>query len=168
MLNKYLHYQKQNEMKKSIITIAIASMIIAGSAFTSCKSPAEKADDAQADVQDARKDLNEAQNDANTKTENVATAEEWQLFKSEAEAKIRSNEVRINELTIQMNKPGKVFDDLYKKRIQTLEQQNRDLKNRIDAYDKSHTDWETFKREFNHDMDELGEALKNLTVSNKN
>ncbi len=155
-------------MKKTISTIAVALLIIAGSAFTSCKSPAEKADDAQAEVQDAQQDLNEAQNEANTEAEKVATAEEWQMFKTEAEAKIRSNEVRINELTIQMNKPGEVFDALYKKRIQTLEQQNRDLKNRIDAYDRSHTDWETFKREFNHDMDELGEALKNLTVSNKN
>jgi len=28
-------------------------------------------------------------------------------------------------------------------------------------------EWETFKREFNHDMDELGKALKDLTVDNK-
>jgi hypothetical protein len=35
------------------------------------------------------------------------------------------------------------------------------------AYDKNQTDWEKFKREFNHDMDELGKSLKDLTVNNK-
>lgn len=28
-------------------------------------------------------------------------------------------------------------------------------------------DWESFKREFNHDVDELGQALKDLTVDNE-
>ena len=27
--------------------------------------------------------------------------------------------------------------------------------------------WESFKREFNHDMSELGDALKDITVDNK-
>jgi DNA-directed RNA polymerase subunit N (RpoN/RPB10) len=36
------------------------------------------------------------------------------------------------------------------------------------AYEKSQSDWEAFKREFNHDMEELGKALKDLTVDNKN
>jgi hypothetical protein len=29
------------------------------------------------------------------------------------------------------------------------------------------SDWQSFKREFNHDMDELGNAFNNLTVNNK-
>ena len=29
------------------------------------------------------------------------------------------------------------------------------------------SNWESFKREFNHDMDEIGQALKDLTVDNK-
>ena len=155
-------------MKKTIITIAVASMLIAGSVFTGCKSPSQKEADAQGEVQDAKEDLNNAQNEANAEQQKVATAEEWDAFKSEADAKIKSNEVRIAELTVKMNKPGEILDPLYKKRIQTLEQQNRDLKERLYAYEKSNSDWESFKREFNSDMNELGDALKDLTVDNKN
>jgi len=155
-------------MKKTIITIAVSSMLIAGSVFTSCKSPAQKEDAAQAEVQDAKQDLNEAQNDANAEAMKVATAEEWAAFKSDADLKIESNNVRIAELKVKMNKPGVILDPVYKQRIETLEQQNKDLRDRMDAYDKNHSDWETFKREFNHDMDELGQALKDVTVDNKN
>lgn len=154
-------------MKKTIITIAVALMLIAGSVFTGCKSPAQKEENAQGEVQDAQEDLNEARNDANTETQKVATAEEWSAFKSDADLKIKSNEVRIAELTVKMNKPGEILDPIYKKRIQTLEQQNKDLIARMDAYDKNRSDWGTFKREFNHDMDELGQALKDVTVDNK-
>jgi len=155
-------------MKKTIITLAVASMLIAGSVFTACKSSAQKEADAQTEVNDAQEDLNKAQDDANAETQKVATAEEWAAFKSDADLKIKSNEVRIAELTVKINKPGEILDPLYKKRIQTLEQQNKDLIARMDAYDKNQSDWETFKREFNHDMDALGQALKDVTVDNKN
>jgi hypothetical protein len=119
-------------------------------------------------VQDAKKDLNEAQKDANAIAQKAATAEEWRIFKSDSELKIKDNEIRIAELTVKMNKPGEIFDELYKKNIANLEQQNKDMKARLEAYEKSQTNWESFKREFNHDMDALGKALKDLTVNNKN
>jgi TolA-binding protein len=145
-------------MKKSIFTLAALSLFMTGTIFTSCNSAAQKEENTTTTEQQ------EAINDEQV----VATAEEWQEFKTDAEAKIKRNEIRIEELTVQMNKPGQVFDDLYKNRILELEQQNKKLQDRIDAYDKSHTDWEKFKRKFNHDMDELGDALKNITVNNKN
>jgi len=154
-------------MNKKIITLAVTSVLVAGSIFTSCKSPSQKEDAAQANVEDAQQDLNAAQDKADAANLKVATAEEWTAFKNESEIKIRDNEVRIAELKVKMKKPGKVFDSMYEKRIESLEQQNRDLQARMDAYEKSQSDWETFKSEFNHDMDELGKALKDLTVDNK-
>lgn len=154
-------------MKKTTITIAVAIMLIAGSVFTGCKSPVQKQEDAQSKVRDAKEDLNADQNDANAEERKVATAEEWYAFKSEADLKINSNKVHIAELTLKMNKPGAILDPLYKKRIQTLEEQNKQLNARIDAYAKNQSDWETFKREFNHDMDELGQALKGFMDDNK-
>jgi len=118
-------------------------------------------------VQDARQDLNAAQKEANEIGQELATAEEWATFKSESEVKIKENEIRITEITVKMKKPGEIFDELYEKRIADLEQQNKDLRARLIAYEKSQSNWESFKREFNHDMDELGQALKDLTVDNK-
>jgi len=154
-------------MNKTIITLAVTSMLVAGSVFTSCKSPAQKEDAAQANVENAKQDLNAAQVKADAASLKVATAEEWTAFKNESEIKIRDNEIRIAELKAKMKKPGKVFDSMYEKKIDKLEQQNRDLRLRMDTYEKSQSDWETFKSEFNHDMDELGKALKDLTVDNK-
>ena len=154
-------------MKKTTITLFAAAMFVAGSVFTSCKSPAQKEEAAQAEVMDAQQDLDEAVNDANAESQKVATAEEWDAFKIDANEKIKSNDARIAELTIKLNKPGVILDPLYKKRIQTLEQQNKDLTARLDVYEKHNSDWETFKREFNHDMDELGQAIKDITVDNK-
>jgi len=154
-------------MKKVIITLAVSTMLIAGAIFTSCKSPAQKEDAAKAKAEEAQQDLNSAQKDANAEAQKVATAEEWKAFKSESELKIKDNEIRIAELKAKMKKPGKVFDSMYEKKIDNLEQQNRDMRVRMDAYEKSQSDWESFKTEFNHDMDELGKALKDLTVDNK-
>ena len=98
----------------------------------------------------------------------VANAEEWSVFKSDAEIKIKENEVRIGELKVKMKKSGKTFDAMYDKNIIALEQKNKDLRTKISNYESNQSDWEAFKREFNHDMDELGQALKDLTVNNKN
>ena len=98
----------------------------------------------------------------------VANAEEWRVFKSDAEIKIKENEVRIGELKVKMKKSGKTFDAMYEKNIIALEQKNKDLRTKISNYESNQSDWEAFKREFNHDMDELGQAIKDLTVNNKN
>ena len=64
-------------------------------------------------------------------------------------------------------KPGTaLFDDLRKKRIEQLEQKNADLRSKLYGYEKEHSDWEAFKREFNHDMDGVGEAFKDLGKDN--
>ena len=41
------------------------------------------------------------------------------------------------------------------------------MKKRLEDYKADSKDkWESFKTEFNHDMDELGSAFKDLTVKN--
>ena len=140
---------------------------MAGTIFTSCQSSIQKQDAARDKVQEAKEDLNTAQRDANAAAQLVATAEEWEAFRNESELQIKANEVRITELNVKMKKPGEIFDEIYEKKIINLEQQNREMRARLEAYEKSQSNWESFKREFNHDMDEIGQALKDLTVNNK-
>lgn len=156
------------KMKRTIFILSATITLMAGIIFTGCQTTAQKQDAAQAKVKDARQDLNEAKQDANAIGQELATAEEWATFRSESEVRIKDNEVRIAELKAKMKKPGEVFDEMYAKKIDNLELQNREMRTRLTAYEKSQTNWETFKREFNHDMDELGKALKDLTVDNKN
>jgi chromosome segregation ATPase len=97
----------------------------------------------------------------------VATPEEWNAFKDDAEAKIEANEKRIVELKAKMNKPGKLLDKMRADRIAALEQRNRDLRLKITAYETEKTDWQKFKEEFNHDMDELGKAIGDIFSDDK-
>ena len=150
-------------MKKTIFILVLA----AGSLFVSCKNNEEKKADAVDGVVEASKDLNEVnaeiKNDALTK----ANDQEWQTYKAEANKTIAENEIRIAELQKAINKPGNSFDATYKKSITDLNDRNTTLKNRIADYENNQTDWETFKREFNSDMEGLGKAFKNITVNNK-
>jgi hypothetical protein len=161
-------YKTNNkDMKTQILAFAM-TMCMAGTFFTSCETAAQKEEAAEANVQDAGQELKEAQQVALTAARKVATAEEWNAFKVETEAKIDKNEVRIGELRVKLNKPGKTFDKAIANRIDTLEQQNKDLRIRLADYKQNQSDWDSFKREFNHDMDELGKALTDFTVNNKN
>jgi predicted component of type VI protein secretion system len=103
------------------------------------------------------------------KAKRAATAEEWQAFKDETNAAIAANETRIDELKVKIKKTGNSIDDLYEKEIDALEKKNEELKVRMNTYkNDTDADWESFKREFKYDMNELGKSLKDLTVNNKN
>lgn len=158
-------------MKKMRITLALAfvaaTLLTSGTAITGCQTTNEKVETAQDKVKDAEQELKVVQKDANVEAARVASAEEWQAFKDESELKIKGNEVRIAELKNKMKTSGKTLDSMYEQRIKDLEQKNKDLRARMLGYDKTQSNWETFKREFNHDMDELGQALKDLTIDNK-
>lgn len=103
------------------------------------------------------------------KTDNVrvATTEEWAAFKADAEEKIEANEKRIAELKVKLKKPGKVLDKVYEERIEALQERNRNLRLKITNYETNKTDWDKFKEEFNHDMDELGKAIGDIFTDNK-
>jgi vacuolar-type H+-ATPase catalytic subunit A/Vma1 len=159
-------YQKNNLLsvsKKSIFMLAI----LAGTTFTSCKNNAEKEADAVEDVVDAKEDLNKVNDDISKDAITKANDAEWQTYKMVANKTISENETRIVELQTAMKKQGKTFDANYKKSIEALEEKNTALKTKIADYENNQTDWDTFKREFDADMQGLGQAFKDLTVNNK-
>jgi chromosome segregation ATPase len=149
-------------MIKMIITMLFASTL-----FTSCDSAAQKVDDAHAQVQDANQNLKEAQAKADSDAQKSANTQEWKVFKAESEAQIKENEAAIANLRVKLKTSGKVLDVVYAKKIETLGNKNRAMKERMDDYEKNISNWESFKREFSHDMTELGNALKDLTINNK-
>ncbi len=155
-------------MKYSLFILAIAITVMGGMTLTGCQSAAEKSEDAQTDVMDAREDLREEQQDAAIAAQEAANEQEWQAFKTDAEMKIKGFEDRIVELKAKMKKSGKTMDAIYEKNIEILDQKIKDMKTRMEARNNSESDWESFKREFNSDMEGIGKSLKDLTVDNKN
>lgn len=136
-------------MNKSIVIVAILTGII----FTSCKTAAQKETVAKQNVIEANQDLLE------TKVDN---ANEWLKFKTESQVIILDNEQRIDELKVKMNKPGNTFDGLYRTRIEKLEAKNSELNSKLNNYDGNQTEWKTFKSDFNRDMNEIGNNIKDL------
>jgi chromosome segregation ATPase len=160
-------------MKKSLISLlSILLFMTTMSLLTSCAIPEKKVENAQTwvvdevqeKVADAKSSLTEAQKKANTEAENAAA---WEAYKAEWEVKVHDNDQRITELKAEMKKARKSIQVLYKENIVLLEKRNAALKARIVEYDKNRSNWESFKTEFDHDMDELATALKDFTVNNK-
>ena len=154
-------------MYKKFLTLTL-TVIIAASMLVSCQSSAEKEKAAQQKLEKDKIELEKTQMEAKAKANREAIAAEWASFKVSTEIKIAENEATIADLKVKMKKSGKTLDKLYEKKIDMLEEQNKNLRSRLNSYENNQSDWETFKREFNHDMDELGKALKDLTVDNKN
>jgi len=154
-------------MSKIIMTLAIIVLMMTGTFTTGCQSSGQKVDDAKNKVEDAQQDLKAAQQkDAETAMQ-AANNEEWQIFKTQSEIKIKENDASIEELKEKMKKSGKNVDAILAKNIESLEKKNKDLSSKIDSYDKNRSNWESFKREFNSDMDAFGTAFKDLTINNK-
>lgn len=153
-------------MKKTTQLFAVITLL-AAAVFTGCKSPDEKVAAAEDKVENAKEDLKEEVKDANADAVKKANAEEWKEFKTRSNEEIKDNEKKIAEIRVKLKKPGKLLDPIYEKRIANLEEKNRDLQAKLDGYETNQSDWESFKAEFKHDMDEFGKAFKDITVNNE-
>ncbi|HEY9219953.1 MAG TPA: hypothetical protein VIO43_00075 [Lutibacter sp.] len=145
-------------MKKLIFTLS-AIVLLTGAIFTSCNTAAEKVNKAEDKSIKADEDFNIA------KEEYLADVEN---FKKEITAKIDANNQMIASFKVKIATSKKDAQVYYQEQIAELEQKNIAMKQKLDAYEISGKDnWETFKTEFNKDMDDLGEAFKNFTVKNE-
>lgn len=144
-------------MKKTILMLT-ASLLITGGIVTGCNTPAEKVEKAQQEV-----------DEANNKLDKVT--DEYQAdiakYRLEATKRIAANEKSIAEFNARIDDQKKVAKADYTIKIAELEKKNTDMKKKMDDYKEDGKDkWEKFKLEFNHDLEELGKAFKDLTVKN--
>ena len=146
-------------MKKTILVIAVCSFIIKSLFLTGCSSSAQKADKAEQNVIKTNNDLDNA---------NKAYITDIENYRKETAKKIATNNQSITEFKARVNHDKKFARADYNKKIADLEQKNHDMKKRMDDYKANGKEnWETFKRELNHDMDELGKSFKDFTVKNE-
>lgn len=141
-------------MKKSILVIVTSICI----AVVSCNSPVEKVKNAQEDVAVANANLDKA---------NQEYIADILSYRKEVAQKIEANNVSIAEFKVRIEHEKKETRAEYIKKMEELEMKNSDAKKKMDEYNQEGKEnWEKFKTEFNHDMEELGKAFKDLTVKN--
>ena len=128
--------------------------------IASCNSPSEKVEKAQENVTEAKEELNKAENDY---------VSDMNRFRIETDSSIAENQKRIDELKQKAEMDKKEIKEKNQKKIAELEQRNKDLKRRIDEYKGEGNDkWQSFKREFKRDMEELGQAIRDIGTNNVN
>lgn len=144
-------------MKKSISTI-VASFLLTAVVLTSCNNSGEKLENAEENLKEANQELNEANEEYLLEIEN---------YKRETAAKNEKNQQSIIEFEARIAGEKKEVREEYQKKIAELEQKNTDTKRRLDNYKAiSKEEWEKFKAEFSHDMEEIGKAYNDLTTNN--
>jgi len=143
-------------MKKSV-SILGASVILIGLAWASCKSPAEKVEKAQNNVNEAQADLNQANSDY---------LADMEKFREATADSIRANDKSIIAFKARIEKEKKEARADYRKKIAALETENTDMKKRMDDFrTDSKEKWEAFKVSFSFDMHQLGDKFRKLTGS---
>jgi predicted small secreted protein len=140
-------------MKKTILSITAIAFLF-GMLLTGCNTSGQKVKDAEEDVIKAKLELDEA---------NMEYQADMESFREEANRKTISNDQMIAELKSRMANEKKSLRGEYEKKINDLETWNNDLKNRFAEYNEEGKDnWERFKADFSHDLEELGIALKSF------
>ncbi|MGZ5219765.1 MAG: hypothetical protein ACXWV6_05875 [Chitinophagaceae bacterium] len=165
---------------KKVIRFTVIAGIMAASliSLNGCGDASQKhASDAKENIKEAGKDLKEAAKASNEEAKTKATAD-WQQFKNESDSTIAVMEKQIKELKEKIAKADKkrrekLTSDLNKaqdklnEQKEKLRQKNIEFEADLLKFDESViAKNESFKREFKHDMDELGTAMNDLFKDN--
>lgn len=150
-------------MKRIVVIALSATMVVSGTFMAGCSSgdktdkAREKLENEEEDVKTAKQDLEKA------KIDSAAAYDQDRLTWQQ---NLEKNDKDIADYKIRLAKQDKAMREKNQKRLLELEQKNKELKAKLEEQKKKNTSWEQFKREFNHDMDELGKAFKDIGVKN--
>jgi DNA repair exonuclease SbcCD ATPase subunit len=149
-------------MKKTILTLAVATFTV-GTILSSCQSQADKIKDAEKKVQDAQNKVTEAKLNLDQ-----ALKDSIQQFKKTSEEQIAANEKSIADFKAKLEKNKKANRVQYEKRLAELEQQNREMRKRLDDFrEDGKENWVSFRNKFNHDMEQMGKSFHDFWTGNK-
>jgi hypothetical protein len=141
-------------MRKPILFLAITSVVAMG-AFSSCASEEDKLKSDKEEINNANEDIELAKEKY---YQDMADYKEMNL------EKIRTNEKSIAEFNKRILDQKQEAKADYLAKINALDQKNTDLKKKLDEFKETGKDnWESFKNEFNKDMEELGKAFGEFT-----
>lgn len=164
----------------SNFAITIATGFLSLLFLTSCQSHEQNTDEAFESfkegklMSEANDSSSKETNDKLIKTDTIKTGKikteiikenqnEWEKFKLEIEKKILVNKNKIKEIK---NIPG--ADTKLLRKVSSLEKDNNNLRKKMDEYkeeEKMH--WENFKTMMDHNVNDIGIELKDITTNNK-
>lgn len=135
--------------------ILTAIVFFAGALLTGCNTNREeKVEDAKENVEQANQDLKDAR---------AEYEKDWQQFKTDAELKISANEKKISDFKALIKTSSGKSKAKYEKEVKELEQRNVESRKKLSEYKYEGKDsWETFKKDFNDGLDNIGYTLNEI------
>lgn len=154
-------------MKRPVFSIQIVLILIFGTVFTGCESSAQKEFEANEQKHKSSRRQEAMRNDTNQTVPEVVSDREWEAFRTNADKRLKDNEILLTNLRMKIRSTGKKSDMIFEKWINIFEQKNKFLKERIIVYPEVQGDWESFQSEFNKELDELYKSLKDMDDAKK-
>ena len=164
-------------MKTKILSFTVIVFMV-GSILTSCGNQSKQdAKEVKQDAKELSKDLKQGEKDSSQEIK-TAVQSDWNTFKTSSEKAIENTDKEIKVLRAKIAKANKNEKEKLTKALNKLEEKNKELKEKlaqrgkefkedvIDFNESAKANEEKFEREFTHDMDELGTALKDLFKNN--
>lgn len=131
--------------------------------ITGCQSSASKVENAKDNVQEARDNVVVAQQELDQ-----ALNDSIRQFKTEYQERITANEKTIAEFKVKIGRENKQSRVAYEKRLAEMEQQNTDMKRRLNEFNENQKEnWVAFRVKFRHDMDQYGKAMHDFWTGKK-
>jgi septal ring factor EnvC (AmiA/AmiB activator) len=163
---------------KKIVAFTVLAGFVTASLLSGCGNASkEHLKDANENLKEASEDLNEAAKDANEEAKRKATAD-WQKFKNESESTMAAIDKQVLDLKDKIAKANDKEKARLNSELNKLEQNLNEQKEKLNQKNAEFeadlktfnetvvTKYESFEREFKHDNDNLGTALKDLVKDN--
>ncbi len=134
-------------MKKILYVALVSILILFAAILISFQSYDKKDQTAPEKERYAKYDLKKIKAEINSLVKTKASISEREVINRNTKETIRKNEISIAELKVKINQSGKTYASFRERRIGRLESQNRKLKARMEDYEKSQKDFESFRPE---------------------
>ena len=145
-------------MKKLILILALTIPVTAGIIFTGYRSSTQKQKAVRTNILNTNEALITSQDPEKT--------EEWITFRQESDSKIYGHEKQIAELKRNIENNKELFDAVYRKKVAILGEQINFTKARLEIYDRSPGNWESFSYGIKLEMDSIEKTFWELTSDN--
>lgn len=150
-------------MKKLVLSLAVAAFM-AGTLSTSFgQVPDKQSVKARENLKEEKKDVVVAKQDL--KIAQKDSVSEYQKLTKESDAKFKTNEKSIADLRAAITKSNSKEQATDQKKVSLLEEKNNNMKKELADYKVlGQTQFTTFKKEFNRDLDRLAKELKDFKI----
>lgn len=132
------------------------AVFLVSSLVSSCKSNDKNSEELE-EIEQATVNMEMHQSEEHQKMNN-----EYQDFKAYALAEIDENDQNIIKLKQKIQRPGNTLDEARARRVEDLREQNAALRARLNNYEANTSDWQSFKTNFNAELDDMGNNFSDI------